>query len=81
MARTDGDTWELASSVGATPRWWPAAAPWPRPPPTPRDRNDPVTRHRWSRGRRRLLHRLVDGEIAESDLGDDPQVNLARFAM
>ncbi|WP_395308154.1 class I SAM-dependent methyltransferase [Mycobacterium sp. AMU20-3851] len=79
MARTDGDTWDLASSVGATATMVAAARAMAS------SRPDPVINDQFAAPLVRAVGvefftKLVDGEITEADLGDDPQMNIARFA-
>lgn len=79
MARVDGDTWDLASSVGATATMVAAARAIASAAP------DPVINDQFAAPLVRALGvdfftKLVDGELTESDLGDDPQMNIVRFA-
>lgn len=79
MARTDGDTWDLASSVGATATMVAAARAMAT------SAADPVIDDPFAAPLVRAVGvdfftKLVDGEITEADLGDDPQMNIARFA-
>ncbi|MGK2853147.1 MAG: class I SAM-dependent methyltransferase [Microbacteriaceae bacterium] len=79
MARTDGDTWDLASSVGATATMVAAARAMASAAP------DPVINDQFAAPLVRAVGvdfftKLVDGELTEADLGDDPQLNIARFA-
>ncbi len=79
MARVDGDTWDLASSVGATATMVAAARAMASAAP------DPVINDQFAAPLVRAVGvdfftKLVDGELTESDLGDDPQMNIARFA-
>ena len=79
MARTDGDTWDLASSVGATATMVAAARA------VASARPDPVINDEFAAPLVRAVGvefftKLVDGVITEADLGDDPQMNIARFA-
>jgi methyltransferase (TIGR00027 family) len=79
MARTDGDTWDLASSVGATATMVAAARAMATNGP------DPVINDQFAAPLVRAVGvdfftKLVDGELTEADLGDDPQMNIARFA-
>lgn len=79
MARTDGDTWDLASSVGATATMVAAARAMASAAP------NPVINDQFAAPLVRAVGvdfftKLVDGDLTESDLGDDPQMNIARFA-
>jgi methyltransferase (TIGR00027 family) len=79
MARTDGDTWDLASSVGATATMVAAARAMASAAP------EPVINDQFAAPLVRAVGvnfftKLVDGQLTESDLGDDPQMNIARFA-
>lgn len=79
MARVDGDTWDLASSVGATATMVAAARAIASAAP------DPVINDQFAAPLVRAVGvdfftKLVDGELTESDLGDDPQMNIVRFA-
>src|SRR5262245_24426878 len=79
MARTDRDTWDLGSSVGATATMVAAARALASSLP------NPVISDRFAAPLVRavgieFLTKLVDGEIDETDLGDDPQLNIIRFA-
>ena len=79
MARTDGDSWDLASSVGATATMVAAARAMASAAP------DPVINDQFAAPLVRAVGvdfftKLVDGELTEADLGDDPQLNIARFA-
>lgn len=79
MARTDGDTWDLASSVGATATMVAAARAMASAAP------EPVINDQYAAPLVRAVGvdfftKLVDGELTETDLGDDPQMNIARFA-
>ncbi len=79
MARTDGDTWDLASSVGATATMVAAARAMASSGPAPVI-DDPYAAPLVRAVGVDFFTKLVDGEITESDLGDDPQMNIARFA-
>lgn len=79
MARTDGDTWDLASSVGATATMVAAARAMASSGPTPVI-DDPYAAPLVRAVGVDFFTKLVDGEITESELGDDPQMNIARFA-
>lgn len=79
MARTDGDSWDLASSVGATATMVAAARAMASAAP------EPVINDQFAAPLVRAVGvdfftKLVDGELTEADLGDDPQMNIARFA-
>ncbi|MGB5113005.1 MAG: class I SAM-dependent methyltransferase [Mycobacterium sp.] len=79
MARVDGDSWDLASSVGATATMVAAARAIASAAP------NPVINDQFAAPLVRAVGvdfftKLVDGELTESDLGDDPQMNIARFA-
>lgn len=79
MARTDGDSWDLASSVGATATMVAAARAMATAAP------DPVINDQYAAPLVRAVGvdfftKLVDGELTEADLGDDPQLNISRFA-
>ncbi|TQK30720.1 class I SAM-dependent methyltransferase [Arthrobacter sp. SLBN-53] len=79
MARTDGDTWDLASSVGATATMVAAARAMASSGPAPVI-DDPYAAPLVRAVGVDFFTKLVDGEITESELGDDPQMNIARFA-
>ncbi len=79
MARTDGDTWDLASSVGATATMVAAARAMASARPDPVI-NDPFAAPLVRAVGVDFFTKLADGEITEADLGDDPQMNIARFA-
>lgn len=79
MARVDGDTWDLASSVGATATMVAAARAMASAAP------NPVIDDQFAAPLVRAVGvdfftKLADGELGESDLGDDPRMNIARFA-
>lgn len=79
MPRVDGDTWDLASSVGATATMVAAARAIASAAP------EPVINDRFAAPLVRAVGvdfftKLADGELTESDLGDDPQMNIVRFA-
>lgn len=79
MARTDGDSWDLASSVGATATLVAAARAMASAAP------EPVINDQFAAPLVRAVGvdfftKLVDGDLTEADLGDDPQMNIARFA-
>ena len=79
MARTDGDSWDLASSVGATATMVAAARAMATAAP------EPVINDQFAAPLVRAVGvdfftKLVDGELTEADLGDDPQMNISRFA-
>ena len=79
MARVDGDTWDLASSVGATATMVAAARAIASSAP------DPVINDQFAAPLVRAVGvdfftKLVDGELTEADLGDDPSMNIVRFA-
>lgn len=79
MARTDGDTWDLASSVGATATMVAAARAMASAAPSPVI-DDPFAAPLVRAVGVDFFTKLVDGEITEAELGDDPQMNIARFA-
>ncbi|MGU3497811.1 class I SAM-dependent methyltransferase [Mycobacterium sp. C31M] len=79
MARTDGDTWDLASSVGATATMVAAARAMASAAPNPVI-DDPFAAPLVRAVGVDFFTKLVDGEITETELGDDPQMNIARFA-
>lgn len=79
MARTDGDTWDLASSVGATATMVAAARAMASAAPNPVI-DDPFAAPLVRAVGVDFFTKLVDGEITENELGDDPQMNIARFA-
>lgn len=79
MPRTDGDTWDLASSVGATATMVAAARAMASSGPAPVI-DDPYAAPLVRAVGVDFFTKLVDGEITESELGDDPQMNIARFA-
>ena len=79
MARVDGDTWDLASSVGATATMVAAARAIASSAP------NPVINDQFAAPLVRAVGvdfftKLVDGELTEADLGDDPSMNIVRFA-
>ena len=79
MARTDGDSWDLASSVGATATMVAAARAMATAAP------EPVINDQFAAPLVRAVGvdfftKLVDGDLTEADLGDDPQMNISRFA-
>jgi methyltransferase (TIGR00027 family) len=79
MARVEGDTWDLASSVGATATMVAAARAIATAAP------NPVIDDRFAAPLVRAVGvdfftKLVDGELTEADLGDDPSMNIVRFA-
>ncbi|MHA3023527.1 class I SAM-dependent methyltransferase [Mycobacterium sp. BMJ-28] len=79
MARVDGDTWDLASSVGATATMVAAARAIASATPDPVI-NDPFAAPLVRAVGVDFFTKLVDGELTEADLGDDPQMNIVRFA-
>jgi len=79
MARTEGDTWDLASSVGATATMVAAARAMATAAPDPVI-DDPFAAPLVRAVGVDFFTKLVDGQITEADLGDDPQMNIARFA-
>ncbi|MCF6385810.1 class I SAM-dependent methyltransferase [Mycobacterium sp. MBM] len=79
MARTDRDSWDLASSVGATATMVAAARAMATAAPDPVI-DDPFAAPLVRAVGVDFFTKLVDGEITEADLGDDPQMNIARFA-
>lgn len=79
MARTDGDTWDLASSVGATATMVAAARAMASAAPEPVI-NDPFAAPLVRAVGVDFFTKLVDGTLTAADLGDDPQMNIAHFA-
>lgn len=79
MARTDGDTWDLASSVGATATMVAAARAIATAAPEPAI-NDQFAAPLVRAVGVDFFTKLVDGDLTAADLGDDPQMNIARFA-
>ena len=79
MARTDNDTWDLASSVGATATMVAAARAMASPGRRSADRRS-VRRTAGTRGRRRRLHPPGHRRSAPADLGGDAAAGMERMA-
>ena len=75
MARTEGDTWDLASSVGATATGWPRRARWHPNSPNPLI-NDPFADALVKAVGLDYCNRMADGEL---EFGDDPLFNRQRI--
>jgi methyltransferase (TIGR00027 family) len=78
MARTDNDSWDLASSVGATATMVGAARALATRQPDPLIQ-DPFAEPLVKAVGVDLFSRLVDGEIAAPDIEDDPDFNVQRL--